>query len=180
MAEAKKYYWLKLKRDFFKRHDIQIVEAMPNGKEYVIFYLKLLCESVDHDGALRFSEEIPYNAEMLATITHTNTAIVKGAVDVFSKLKMMEVLDDGTLYMSGIEKMMGTETEWAKKKREYREQLQSGERTNQGQLEDNVQTMSDKSKSKSKSIEKDIEPIQAIYEDLPEPELDINLEDLPF
>ena len=34
-----KFYWLKLKRDFFKRHDIQIIEAMPNGKDYVLFYL---------------------------------------------------------------------------------------------------------------------------------------------
>ena len=49
-----KYYWLKLKRDFFKRHDIRIVEGMPNGKEYILFYLKLLCESVDHEGSLRF------------------------------------------------------------------------------------------------------------------------------
>ena len=38
----KKYYWLKLKKDFFKRHDIQIIENMPNGKDYVLFYLKLL------------------------------------------------------------------------------------------------------------------------------------------
>ena len=46
----KKYYWLKLKKDFFKRHDIQIIENMPNGKDYVLFYLKLLVESVDHEG----------------------------------------------------------------------------------------------------------------------------------
>ena len=58
MAEQK-YYWLKLKRDFFKRHDIRIIEAMPNGKDYILFYLKLLCESVDHEGNLRFSEQIP-------------------------------------------------------------------------------------------------------------------------
>ena len=70
MAEKdKKYYWLKLKRDFFKRHDIQIIEDMPNGKDYILFYVKLLCESVDHDGRLRFNEEIPYNEEMLATIS---------------------------------------------------------------------------------------------------------------
>ena len=29
----KKYYWLKLKKDFFKRHDIQIIESMPNDKD---------------------------------------------------------------------------------------------------------------------------------------------------
>ena len=43
--DKKKYFWLKLDKDFFKRHDIRIVESMPNGKDYILFYLKLLCES---------------------------------------------------------------------------------------------------------------------------------------
>lgn len=121
MAEKdKKYYWLKLKRDFFKRHDIQIIESMPNGKDYILFYLKLLCESVDHDGNLRFSEEIPYNEQMLSTITNTNIDIVRSAIKVFTNLKMMEIMDDGTYYMSEVNKMLGSETYWAKKKREQR------------------------------------------------------------
>ena len=68
---AKKYYWMKLKEDFFKRHDTQIIESMPNGKDYIIFYLKLLLESLSHEGALRFNENIPYSEDMLATITRT-------------------------------------------------------------------------------------------------------------
>lgn len=121
MAEKdKRYYWLKLKRDFFKRHDIQIIESMPNGKDYILFYLKLLCESVDHDGNLRFSEEIPYNESMLATITNTNIDIVRSAINVFTSLNMMEIMDDGTLYMAEVNKMLGSETYWAKKKREQR------------------------------------------------------------
>lgn len=122
MAEKdKKYYWLKLKRDFFKRHDIQIIEGMPNGKDYILFYLKLLCESVDHEGNLRFSEEIPYNEEMLATLTHTNIDIVRSAVKLFAGLHMIEILDDGTYYMNQVRKMIGSETYWAQKKREQRE-----------------------------------------------------------
>ena len=49
MSETKKYYWLKLKRDFFKRHDMRIIEVMPNGKDYILFYLKMLLESIDHE-----------------------------------------------------------------------------------------------------------------------------------
>ena len=142
----KKYYWLKLKRDFFKRHDIQIIEDMPNGKDYILFYVKLLCESVDHDGRLRFNEEIPYNEEMLATITRTNVDIVRSAVKVFSQLQMMEILDDGTIYMREVQKMLGGETYWAEKKRLQR------------QKKDNVQLLSNESPTcPSKSIEKEIE-----------------------
>jgi predicted phage replisome organizer len=122
MAEKdKKYYWLKLKRDFFKRHDIQIIEDMHNGKDYILFYVKLLCESVDHNGELRFNEEIPYNDEMLATITRTNIDIVRSAIKIFTKLQMMEMLDDGTIYMREVQKMLGGETYWAERKRIQKE-----------------------------------------------------------
>lgn len=107
----KKYYWLRLKRDFFKRHDIQIVENMSNGKDYILFYLKLLCESVDHEGNLRFSDEIPYSAEMLATITNTNVDIVRSAIEIFSKLGMIDILDDGTYFMNEVQKMVGSATQ---------------------------------------------------------------------
>nr|DAM69024.1 MAG TPA: Replication initiation and membrane attachment [Caudoviricetes sp.] len=145
MSESKRYYWLKLKRDFFRRHDIQIVENMPNGKDYILFYLKLLCESVDHNGNLRFSEQIPYNEQMLATITNTNIDVVRSAIRVFEELGMMEVLDDGTYFMSEVQKMLGSETKWAEKKRDYR--------LKKGQCPQGVLPMSDK--SKRESIEKD-------------------------
>ena len=150
---ASRYYWLKLKRDFFKRHDIQIIEAMPNGKDYILFYLKLLCESVDHDGNLRFSDEIPYNEEMLATITRTDVDVVRSAVKIFTGLKMMEVMDDGTFYMSEVEKMLGSETTWAEKKRRQRLKQSEAKLLEGGQCPTDVQEMSDKSKSKNKNKE---------------------------
>lgn len=109
MAEdEKRYYWLQLKKDFFKRNDIQIIEGMPNGKDYILFYLKLLCESVDGKGNLRFNNEIPYNENMLSLVTHTNVDVVRSAVKVFTELKMMDILDDGTYYMREVEKMIGS------------------------------------------------------------------------
>ena len=62
MAELKKYYWLKLNRGFFKRHDVRIIEAI--NDKFVLFYMKLLAESIDHEGYLRFSEAKPYTSEM--------------------------------------------------------------------------------------------------------------------
>ena len=127
MAEKnKRYYWLKLKRDFFKRHDIRIIESMPNGKDYILFYLKLLCESVDHEGNLRFSDQIPYSEDMLATITNTNVDVVRSAIKIFTELNMMEVMDDGTYFMSEIEKLIGSETYWAERKRIQKARKQEG------------------------------------------------------
>ena len=121
MAENKKYYWLKLKRDFFKRHDIRIIEEMPNGKDYILFYLKMLLESIDHEGELRFSETIPYNEQMLSVITNTNIDIVRAAMKIFAELGMVELFDDKTIYMSEVQRMIGSETRQAAIMRRKRE-----------------------------------------------------------
>lgn len=120
MAEEKRYYWLKLKNDFFKQDEILIMEEMDNGKDYVLFYLKLLCASVEHNGNLRFTDAIPYNERMLATITKTNIDIVRSAMTVLQELGMVEILDDQTIYMLQVESMIGSETEAAKRMRRVR------------------------------------------------------------
>ena len=154
----KKYYWLKLKRDFFKRHDIQIIEAMPNGKDYILFYLKLLCESVDHEGSLRFNEKVPYNLEMLSTITRTNIDVVRSAVKLFSDLGMMEIWDDGTYYMSEVERLIGCESEWAAKKRVYREKQK--ERAGIGQKKDNVRLTEDNVRTNADNVHSKIDNVR--------------------
>ena len=151
---SKKYYWLKLKRDFFKRHDIRIIEEMPNGKDYILFYLKLLLESIDHEGNLRFSDAIPYNEQMLSVVTNTNVDIVKAAMKLFLDLNMMEIFDDATIYMNEVQNLIGSETDSAERMRRHRLTSKSGNETS---LRDTDVTTSDVSvtQSKRKSIEKD-------------------------
>lgn len=151
MAETKKYYWLKLKRDFFKRHDIRIIEEMPNGKDYILFYLKLLLESIDHEGALRFSDTIPYNEQMLSVVTNTNIDTVRSAMKLFVELNMMSVFDDQTIYMNEVDKLIGSETEWAKKKR-----LQRTKEDNVPQLSPKCPTELESESKKEKDKEIDL------------------------
>lgn len=118
---SKRYYWLKLNENFFDRDEIKIIEDMPNGKDYIIFYMKLLLKSIKSNGELRFRDVIPYTPEMLSSVTNINIDTVKVAIDLFTKLGLMEIWDNGTLFMNETQNMIGHETEWAKKKREYRE-----------------------------------------------------------
>lgn len=94
---------------------------MPNGKDYILFYLKLLLESVNHEGHLRFSETIPYNEQMLSVITNTNIDNVRSAMKVLIELKMIEVLEDSTIYMAEVLKMTGSETASAERMRRSRQ-----------------------------------------------------------
>ncbi|AXH11416.1 phage replisome organizer N-terminal domain-containing protein [Halarcobacter bivalviorum] len=120
MNTNKKFFWLKLKNDFFDREEIKIIENQQNGKDYIIFYLKLLLKSVENEGELFFRNTIPYSPDMLATITDTSIDTVKVAVNLFIELKLMERWDDGTLFMIETQNMVGSETKWAEIKRNQR------------------------------------------------------------
>lgn len=116
----KKRYWLKLDKNFLKSSQIKVIKNMPNGKDYVIFYLALMLESIETIGHLRFSNLVPYNEEMLASVTDTNVDIVRTAVKIFESLGLMEILDDGTIYMTQVAEMTGKESESAERVRRYR------------------------------------------------------------
>ena len=136
-----KYYWLKLKCDFFKRHDIRIIQGMDNGREIVLFYIKLLLESIDHEGALRFSKEKPYTNGMLATLLETPLDIVELAMNTLSDFGLVKITEDKTIFLPKLASMVGFETEWARQKKEYREKKGQGKdknKTMSGQCLDNV------------------------------------------
>ncbi|WP_130889844.1 phage replisome organizer N-terminal domain-containing protein [Fusobacterium ulcerans] len=141
MSVTKKYYWLKLNIDFFDREEIKLIENSPNGKDYIIFYMKLLLKSTNTDGRLMFKDVIPYTDEMLATITNTNIDVVRSAVKMFIQLGMMDKLDDGALFMIETQNMIGSETEYAKKQREYREKKK--QELIEDKREDNIETKKD-------------------------------------
>ena len=116
----KKYYWLKLKDDFFERDEIKIIESQKNGKDYINFYLKLLLKSVKTEGTLRFRDAIPYNLDMLSTITNCNVDTVNTAINTFISLGLMEKWEDGTFFMLEVQNMVGSETAGAERVRKHR------------------------------------------------------------
>lgn len=163
MADNKKYYWLKLKRDFFKRHDVRIIEEMPNGKDYVLFYLKMLLESIDHEGELRFSEAIPYNEQMLSVITNTNIDIVRSAMKIFMDLNMVEVYDDQTIYMNEVQRLIGSETAGAERVRQHRKR-QKALQSNNEVTKSNTEI--EKEKDIDIDIDKEIENREKSYKQI--------------
>lgn len=122
MAEYshEKFYWFKLKEDFFKRHDIRILKQMPNGKDYLLFLLELMAESISHGGELRYSELIPYDEQMLSVITDTNIDTVRSAMKVLQAMGFIEIWDDRTIYVKAVEKLIGSQTHGSAKKMEQR------------------------------------------------------------
>lgn len=120
MSKVKKYYWLKLKDDFFEDDTISWVEEQENGKEYILFYLKLCLKSLRTEGSLirNVGERlIPYNVNALAKLTNTNADTVKIAMQLFRDIGLVSLHDTGEIYLNQINEMIGTETDSAKRKR---------------------------------------------------------------
>lgn len=124
MSDIKKYYYLKLKENFYDTDEIKILEGMPNGYKYSNILLKLYLRSLKNNGALRLNEYIPYNAEMIATLTGHDVDTVRVALDIFKKLKLVEVLEDGTMYMLQIQNFIGESSTEADRKRIYRAKIE--------------------------------------------------------
>lgn len=120
--DKKRFYWLKLKEDFFKNYKIKALKALPNGRFYALIYLELLAESTSHEGQLRFSKTLPYDHITLAAVIDEDPDIVKSAIDAFVRLELAEILEDQTIYMREIKKLIGSETGQTIRKREAKSQ----------------------------------------------------------
>lgn len=120
MPDNKKYYWLKLKEDFFDDDAIQWIEEQPNGSTYALLYLKLCVKSLKGNGLLIRSVGdmlIPYDAKKIAELTRTDIDTVRIAMELFKKAKLVQILDNGEIYLTQLENMVGSESKWAKYKR---------------------------------------------------------------
>lgn len=160
--QKRRYYWLKLKENFFEEDTIEWLEEQPNGKEYCLFYLKLCLKSLKTEGLLVRNVGnlmIPYDPESLAKLTNSKADTVKVAMDLFNKIGLIEIMDSGEIYLNQLGEMVGTETESARQKRLQRSK------------EDNVRTLSGKGRlelEKEKEIEKELDidkEIKNIYID---------------
>lgn len=153
---TKRYFWLKLMGDFFDRTEIRLIEKAPHGKELVLLYLKLLCKSLETDGALVFNGK-PYTDEIISLATDTDLETVKSGISLFEQYGLIERREN-TFYMPQIMDFVASETYWAQAKRREREKKVSQELDNvqecpnvSNECQDNVSR---------EDIEKDTEKIK--------------------
>lgn len=150
----KKYYWIKLKEDFFEEDVISWIEEQEKGVYYSNFYLKLCLKAMNSEGRLirKVGEMlIPYDVKTLSKITGVDQDTVIVAMELLKRTGLIEILENGEIYLTQLKNMIGSESKWAEKKRLQRAK---------GQSEDNVPLLSgqcptEKEKEKEKDKDKD-------------------------
>lgn len=156
MSDNKKYYYLRLKENFFDSDELKILESMKDGYLYSNILLKLYLRSLKNDGKLVVNERIPYSADMLASVTGHQVGTIKQALSVFKDLGLIDVLDNGAIYMLDIQNFIGKGSSEADRKREYRQRIET-DRTN---VQTNLRQISDKNPPE---IEKEIKIDKELY-----------------
>ena len=63
---SKKYYWLKLKEDFFRQKEIKKLRKIAGGDTYTIIYLKMQLLSLQNEGVLKYEGVEENIAEQIA------------------------------------------------------------------------------------------------------------------
>ena len=160
MSDNKKYYYLRLKDNFFDGDELKILESMKDGYLYSNILLKLYLRSLKNDGKLVVNDRIPYNAEMLASVTGHQIGTIKQALSIFKDLGLIDVLENGAIYMLDIQNFIGRGSSEADRKREYRQRIET-DRTN---VQTKVREISEKSPPEIEiELEKDIEIEKEIH-----------------
>ena len=160
MSDNKKYYYLRLKDNFFDSDELKILESMKDGYLYSNILLKLYLRSLKNDGKLVVNDRIPYNAEMLASVTGHQIGTVKQALSIFKDLGLIDVLENGAIYMLDIQNFIGKGSSEADRKREYRQRIET-DRTN---VQTNLRQISEKSPPEIEiELEKDIKIEKEIH-----------------
>lgn len=125
MADNKKYYYMRLKENFFDSDEMIILENMDNGDGiiYSNILLKLYLRSLKYEGRLMFNDRIPFNPQMLSTIVRHPVGVVEKALKAFIDLGLVEIMDNGAIYMLDIQNFIGKTTTEADRQREYQARI---------------------------------------------------------
>lgn len=117
---AKKYYWLKLKSDFFKSKTMKKLRKIAGGDTYTIIYLKLQLLSLQDEGKL-FFENIEENfAEELALEIDEEPDNVQFTLLFLQKCGLLEYVNEDEIMLHEVPLAIGKETESAVKMRKSR------------------------------------------------------------
>lgn len=164
MSDNKKYYYLRLKDNFFDSDELKILESMKDGYLYSNILLKLYLRSLKNDGKLVVNDRIPYNAEMLASVTGHQVGTIKQALSMFKELGLIEILENGAIYMLDIQNFIGKGSTEADRQRLYDRRISEERKQKKLTQSRNLEEILEKSTPEIEiELEKDIEIEKEIH-----------------
>lgn len=130
MSEPKRYFWLKLHKDFFQRKEIKRLRKIAGGDTYTIIYLKMLLRSIMSDGKLYYDGLEDDFASELALDLDEKEENVQITIQYLFKSGLLEMCSDEEYYLPDTKDSTGCETAAASRMRKCRAKKDKLERNN--------------------------------------------------
>lgn len=124
MATGKRYYWMKLKESFMTSDTIDYFMSQPDGANYVVLYQMLCLKTINTDG--RLSRQIgeiiiPFDVEKIQRdCKWFSIDTIRVALNLYRQVGLIYEDIDGTLVLADHKNLVGSETDWADKKKRQR------------------------------------------------------------
>ena len=148
MSENKRYYWMKLKKDFFEQKMIKILRTFDNGEKMIMIFLKIQLHSLENDGYIYYENMLPTFEQELAIAIDEDTESVKLTLETLIRFGAVEKVDDKKYYITALEDCIGSESSSAQKMRRKREK----EKSHCDQNESHCDTEIEKEKDTEKEL----------------------------
>ena len=121
MAENRRYYWLKLKEDFFTDKRIKRLRRISGGDTYTIIYLKLLLLSLKNSGKIYYDGvETDFIKELALTIDETEDDVMVTVNYLVAQNLMETIVENDEYFLTEIPNLIGSETASTRRSRKSR------------------------------------------------------------
>lgn len=158
-TENKRFYWIKLRENFFQQETIDWLMEQENGSAYIVLYLKMCLLTANTSGELIRTigdMTIPYEPKKISQKTGFDIDTVNVALSLFKHLGLIEETQEGIPVMPEVKNMVGSESESAARVRKYRKKkkvLQSNTDVTNKALQSNVEIRDKSIEYRDKKVE---------------------------
>lgn len=121
--DNKKYYYLKLKENFYDSEEMIVLQNMQDGYLFSDILMKLYLRSLKNNGKLMFKDMIPYTPTAMAQVVRHQVGTVERGLKIFKELGLIEILDNGAIYLLDIQNFIGKSSTEADRQRGYYEKI---------------------------------------------------------
>ncbi|WP_373896353.1 phage replisome organizer N-terminal domain-containing protein [Virgibacillus sp. CBA3643] len=164
---SKKYYWLKLKDDFFNQKEIKRLRRIAGGDTYTVIYLKLLLLSLKTEGKIYFDNVGDDFVDELSLEIDEDLDNIKVTLSFLQSKGLLEIVNESEYFMNEIPDMIGSEDKSAKRVRKHRERQKELQSNGKGVTCNDDVTKSNTEIEKDIDIEKDIEKDNIVEDKAP-------------
>lgn len=145
-GKQKRYFWLKLKEDWFSGTTEKYLKSLPAGDSLLITYLKIQLISLKTEGFLKYERLLPSAEEEIAMLIDEPVNNVRLLINVLLKTGAIERLDDNSLYLLSLQNLIGSEgssTDRVRRFRERQKALQCNDNVTQDENSQNLKSLQD-------------------------------------